>query len=325
MQRFKNILCVISTDATDNGVLDHAVKLALNNQASLTVVEVIDEIPPNTHFFEGTQSPIHIQSLIVAEHQKKLDEMILPLSEKINIKSKVLTGILFLEVIYEVLRNGHDLVLKMAESGGLLDRVFGSDDMHLLRKNPCPVWLVKPQSPKTYQRIVAAVDIDDKYSSEELSTRKSLNIQTIQLATSLAIAESAKLHIVHIWDAIGEGAMRHGFIHTPEHKINTYVEEIKQRQNHNMKILIDEIKNTVGQDVMEYIKPEIHLLKGDPRKNVPRFTAEIKADTIVMGTVARTGLPGFFMGNTAENILNQLDCSVLAVKPHKFVTPVVLH
>lgn len=43
-----------------------------------------------------------------------------------------------------------------------------------------------------------------------------------------------------------------------------------------------------------------------------------------MGTVARTSLPGFFMGNTAEDVLSQLDCSVLAVKPPGFVTPVTL-
>jgi nucleotide-binding universal stress UspA family protein len=65
-------------------------------------------------------------------------------------------------------------------------------------------------------------------------------------------------------------------------------------------------------------------LKGDPRKTIPEFTNEIKADLVVMGTVARTGLSGFFMGNTAETILNQLNCSVLAIKPPGFVTPVTL-
>jgi len=30
------------------------------------------------------------------------------------------------------------------------------------------------------------------------------------------------------------------------------------------------------------------------------------------------------MGNTAEAILEQLDCSVLAIKPPGFVTPVLL-
>jgi len=324
MQRFKNILCVVRTDAKHNAALEHAVKLAENNQASLTVVEIIDEIPPNTKLFVRNQSPFDIQEMIVAEHQKKLEEMVSSLSNKIEIELKVLTGKLFLEVIYEVLRNGHDLVVKTAENGGLLDRLFGSDDMHLLRKSPCPVWLVKPQSPKTYQRIVAAVDIDDNYPPEELNTRQSLNHQIIDLATSLAISESTKLHIVHAWDAIGEGAMRHGFLQKPEDEVNAYVEEIKQRHHSNMNILMGEITNKLGQDALEYIKPETHLLKGDPRKNVPEFAAKIKADIIIMGTVARTGLPGFFMGNTAENILNQLDCSVLAVKPHEFVTPVTL-
>jgi len=43
-----------------------------------------------------------------------------------------------------------------------------------------------------------------------------------------------------------------------------------------------------------------------------------------MGTVARTGVPGFITGNTAESILNQLECSVLAIKPAGFVTPIEL-
>jgi universal stress protein E len=45
---------------------------------------------------------------------------------------------------------------------------------------------------------------------------------------------------------------------------------------------------------------------------------------VVMGTVARTGVPGFIMGNTAETILSQIDCSVLAIKPPGFTTPVTL-
>ena len=43
-----------------------------------------------------------------------------------------------------------------------------------------------------------------------------------------------------------------------------------------------------------------------------------------MGTVARTGIAGFVMGNTAEMVLRQLRGSVLAVKPPGFVTPVTL-
>ena len=41
-----------------------------------------------------------------------------------------------------------------------------------------------------------------------------------------------------------------------------------------------------------------------------------------MGTLARTGVAGLFIGNTAETILEQLTCSVLAIKPPGFVSPV---
>jgi len=40
-----------------------------------------------------------------------------------------------------------------------------------------------------------------------------------------------------------------------------------------------------------------------------------------MGTVARTGIKGLIIGNTAEVILNGIQCSVLAVKPDGFVSP----
>jgi nucleotide-binding universal stress UspA family protein len=47
-------------------------------------------------------------------------------------------------------------------------------------------------------------------------------------------------------------------------------------------------------------------------------------DLLVMGTVCRTGIAGFLIGNTAEEVLNQVDCSVLTRKPVGFVTPVTL-
>ena len=43
-----------------------------------------------------------------------------------------------------------------------------------------------------------------------------------------------------------------------------------------------------------------------------------------MGTVGRTGVAGLVVGNTAETILEQLQCSILALKPPGFVSPVSL-
>jgi nucleotide-binding universal stress UspA family protein len=202
--------------------------------------------------------------------------------------------------------------------------VFGSDDMHLLRKCPCPVWLVKPESPKAYQKILAAVDVDDDHPSEELHTRHLLNHKILEMASSLALSECAELHIIHAWLAIHEGMLRGAFISRQEEEVASYVEEVRQQHIQNMNVLMSETIDKLGQDTMEYLKPNKHLIKGDPRREISAFAEEIKVDLVVMGTVARTGLSGFFMGNTAETILNQLNCSVLAIKPPGFVTPVTL-
>ncbi|MEO0951113.1 MAG: universal stress protein, partial [Pseudomonadota bacterium] len=43
----------------------------------------------------------------------------------------------------------------------------------------------------------------------------------------------------------------------------------------------------------------------------------------MVGTVGRTGIPGYFIGNTAEAILGRIDCAIMAVKPPGFLSPVV--
>ncbi len=324
MQRFKNILFITTPSSVSEAAFERAVDLANNNHARLTVVEVIDKIPSYIKLPDGVPSADEFQTKRVMEHQQMLEELIFSRNRNIEIQTKVLIGIPFLEIIRDILRNGHDLAIKEAESGGLLDRVFGSDDMHLLRKCPCPVWLVKPESPKTYRRILAAVDVDDCFPQEELNTRHLLNLQILEMASSLALTELAELHVVHTWEAIEEGVMRHAFVDLSEEKIAAHIEEERQQHLHSLNVLMNETVNKLKQNALEYIKPKTHLLKGYPRKNIPELAADIQSGLVVMGTVARTGIAGFFMGNTAETILNRLDCSVLAIKPPGFETPVTL-
>ena len=64
--------------------------------------------------------------------------------------------------------------------------------------------------------------------------------------------------------------------------------------------------------------------EGDADAVIPEFAKTQNVDLLVMGTVCRIGIPGFFIGNTAEKILDEVDCSVLTVKPEGFVSPVEL-
>jgi len=324
MKRFKNILCVVGTKTDCKHALQRAVELAENNQARLTVANVIANDNAGVGMPDGDPVSIDLQAARLKVHTQAIEKMLEPFRQQIEIDIKILYGTPFLEVIREVLRNDYDLVIKSPETQDWLDQLFGGDDMHLLRKCPCPVWLTKPGAPKTYRCILASVDIDKTYPQEEQETRRKLNHQIMEIASSLAISNFADLHIVHSWKSISESTLRSPFINTSEEEIVAYINDIKELHSTNLDALINDVTDSLGADILAYLKPHKHMIKGNARKEIPAFAKSIKADLIVMGTVGRTGIPGFIMGNTAESILNHIDCSVLAVKPPGFETPVTL-
>jgi nucleotide-binding universal stress UspA family protein len=305
--------------------LDRAVTLSENNQANLTVITVAPSVRAGIGMPGGGPISTELQDTIVNSHKQELENFVEPYRQRIKMETRVLIGTPFLEIIREVLRNAHDLVIKCPETLNWLGRPFSSDDKHLLRKCPCPVWMVRPQTGESFDRILAAVDVDDSYPSDELETRQELNSMVMELAGSLAVTEFAQLHVAHAWVAIGESALRHGaFIKRPEDEVNAYVAQVQRHYEKLLDTLMKEGSAKLGPDAINYIKPQLHMPKGSARKVIPELAKELQIDCVVMGTVARTGVPGLLMGNTAETILDQLECSVLAIKPPGFVTPVTL-
>ncbi len=324
MKRFKNILCVVNTEKESTPLLERAITLAENNQASLSVVDVSERGATGIEMLQHDPLSVELKTAMINTHQQALETLIAPYRKRIEIQASVLTGVPFLQIVRHVLRNNHDLVIKAPDTRDWLDRLFGSDDMHLLRKCPCPLWLIKPDAPKSYRRILAAVDVSDTCTEEEEEPRRALNRQILEMASTLALSDFAELHIVHTWEAIGEKTLRGPFMHTSDEDIATYINQVKQQHAANLNALINDVTGHLGQGSVKYLKPKKHLVKGWARKEIPALAKQIDAELIVMGTVARSGIPGFIMGNTAETILNQIDCSVLAIKPPGFVTPVTL-
>ena len=64
----------------------------------------------------------------------------------------------------------------------------------------------------------------------------------------------------------------------------------------------------------------VHQREGAPEKVIPVLADDIRADLLVLGTVNRRGLKRAVIGSTAEAILDQVGCDVLAVKPEGFVS-----
>jgi nucleotide-binding universal stress UspA family protein len=312
MKRFKNILLVSDHGAIDNSVFRRATTLATENQAKLTLLEVLEE-PREMQTFAGSANMEEVRKRAVAELRERIEEVMAPVRDQgIETAATVLLGTPFIEIIREVMRKKHDLVMMMAEGkSGLKDRLFGSTSLHLMRKCPCPVWVKKPKRQKTYARIMAAVDPD--FTDE---TRNSLNVQIMDIATSLAEMEDSELHVLHVWSKWPKHFLsEHGRMSGRE------IDEIAGEVFAATKGELDNLLSSYG---LEEAGHQVHFIVGEPRLMIPRMAVSQRIDLVVMGTVCRTGLAGFFIGNTAESVLQQVNCSVLVLKPEGFVSPVTL-
>lgn len=322
MERFKNILAVIDLTQSPERVLARSVSLAGNNQAGLSVICVVPKMTAGIGMPEGGPISEQLQEAAIADARQFLENAIEPFRSHVHIRHSVLVGTPFLEIIREVLRKGHDLVIKAPENPKWLERLFGSDDMHLLRKCPCPVWLVKAASSLSYKRILAAVDVDTDHPAADLAIRHRLNVQVLEMAASLALSDFAELHVAHAWHAIGESAMRGPFLAQPDSEVSEYVAQVRKLHQQELNKLLDEVVGRSNPEAGKFLNPQKHLVKGSPHQEIPALAERLGVDLVVMGTVGRAGVPGLFIGNTAEAILEQIECSVLAVKPEGFLTPV---
>ena len=61
--------------------------------------------------------------------------------------------------------------------------------------------------------------------------------------------------------------------------------------------------------------------EGLPEDVIPFIAKEKDAELVVIGTVGRTGLSAALVGNTAEHVIDSLDCDVLALKPDGYKSP----
>jgi nucleotide-binding universal stress UspA family protein len=157
-------------------------------------------------------------------------------------------------------------------------------------------------------RILAAV-APDPFNQE----RDALNATIMNLASSLAEREQAELHVVHVWHVALGYRLKRSFAMTKVRQ-NEWDRMVREHHKAALYNLLDAYKKD--------IPGRVRLVKGQPGILIPRLAASEEIDLVVMGMVCRTGVAGFFMGNTAESILQQVECSLLTVKPEGFVTPV---
>jgi nucleotide-binding universal stress UspA family protein len=169
--------------------------------------------------------------------------------------------------------------------------------------------VVGPGARREHPRIVGAVEV-----STEDETEKALNRKIVELTLLLAELEGGTPTLLHAWEPFAEAMVR---AHSSDAAFEAFVNEIRLRSESDLARLVAPFSDRL-------LRPQVTIRRGKPEDVIPEFVDAHGVDLVVMGTVARTGIAGLLFGNTAERLLRRLPCSVLAVKPDGFVSPVRL-
>jgi nucleotide-binding universal stress UspA family protein len=165
------------------------------------------------------------------------------------------------------------------------------------------------RSEDPHPQIVAAVNA----STEEASERAP-NVKIIELALFVAELEGGVPMLLQAWAPFAERMVRS---HSSDDAFAAYMEDVRQRTAGDLRQLAQSFGGRLSG------VQTVHR-RGEAEAVIPEFVVAQGIDLVVMGTVARGGIAGVLIGNTAERALRKLPCSVLAVKPDGFVCPVGL-
>ena len=256
MKRFCNILLVADEGTDYSAALQRAVTLARNNQALLTICAVVEAVPHDLQMAITVATPAELQSTAVSEKRDWLDELVKSVAANgVPLEAKVLIGKPFIQIIRQVLGNDHDLIIKCAEDAGdLRGMLFGSTDMHLMRKCPCPVWIIKPMEHHKYCRILAAVDQDSEEPVTDL-----LNRQILEMSTSLALAEFSEAHIVHAWAIAGEDFFRSPRSGVSDAEVDTMVDDEASVRRRWLEVLVKTYGSQADTNAIDILETQLHV------------------------------------------------------------------
>ncbi|WP_394191313.1 universal stress protein UspE [Pseudoalteromonas atlantica] len=304
MNTIKQILAVIDPTVDSQHGLSRSIDLAKKSGASITAFMSIYDFSYEMTTMISSDEREAMRNAVVKDRQAWLDDILAQYPD-VDIKSQVVWHNRTYEAIIDaVIEQNFDLVVKGTHQHDTLKSViFTPTDWHLIRKCPAPVLLVKEHAWPERGNILAAVN-----SVSENEQHLALNNRIIKDAQFLCELANAKLSLVNAYPATPVNIA----IEIPEFNPSIYNESVKKHHVESTHELAS--KHQIAQQ-------DCAIEEGLPEDVIPDVAARLNSELVVIGTVGRTGLSAALVGNTAEHVIDSLNCDVLALKPDGYVSP----
>lgn len=286
-------------------------QLLANEPATVTLCTTFDTELPHLENNPMASQLLKFKSELT---EQGLEDCASVFGDKIECSTLLLSGKVFLAITRQMITGGYDALIcirpNRTPGTGL-----SATEMHLARKCPGPVLFLDRQHRTKLENIMVGVD-RDVYGGGSASA---LAQELVKIATNLASVDGANLHIVHAWQPLGVellGDPRLGF---ESQDIENYRAE--QRASHDKWLKELVAVSAASLNPTELIT-SLYLKEGEADKVILEICEKTNSDLLVIGTVGITDVPGVLIGDVAETILSVAPCSMLAMKPEGFQTPI---
>ncbi len=175
-------------------------------------------------------------------------------------------------------------------------------DWELIRGSPVPVLLVK--SPRPYRKppILAALD-----PTQSFNKPAQLDTEILRFSATLADALQGAVHAVHGYVPVPAGL-------APEVLIKPG--ELERRLAAAEAAAFGALAKTA--EPLGVSRACLHVAGRHPVDAVLDVAAETGSQIVALGSLSRSGVDRLLIGNTAEKLIDRLQCDVLVVKPPTF-------
>jgi nucleotide-binding universal stress UspA family protein len=312
MRGFQHILLYSSGEKGATATFAKVLDLAQAHKAKLTIVDVVDSAPSLIQWIFRSQDHAQAREILESSVRKRLERLAESARDRgVEATAEVLFGKPFIELIRTVAQRNCDLLVKTARGeGGIKERFLGSTALHLMRKCPCPVLVAHLRRRHQFTRILVPIDV-----RPEDESANSVNSQIMDIALSLAELEHSQLHFLHAWWTYGLSILSSGRTKIRRDQLREYVLSYEKAHRERFEEFLNDYS-------FDHLNHRVHFVQGEARNLIPVLAARYRINLVVMGTISVLGFAGSLIGSTAEEVLPQLRCSMLTVKPEGFVTPV---
>lgn len=302
MEALRNILVLMEPGSESQPAFDAALLLARRFGARLELL-MSDYQDLHAAYFSPPRATVQeFRDAVMSAHRAVLEKYVArAASAGVPAISEALWGTPFHEMaLARVAATRPDLVVKHSVHHSRIERtLFTGSDWHLIRECPVPLLLVKAPGRLENSRLLVCVD--PLHSHDKPA---SLDHRLLATANRLAGPLQAEVHALHVFSVpvpvsiVGDAYVAAASVPPAEATVAAATAAFRELL------------------ATHSLPPErAHLEVGAPAREILAQAQALDAGLVVMGAVSRGRLDRWFVGNTAEAVLDRLACNVWIEKP----------